>query len=244
MAGLDSALARVRSLENGRRAHAPAVAVSYARCARTWHTAAAGGCAAPDVFDFDLISPRGACSSASYVYARIRPQWKGFWNHSQQQCQPHPLCWLGLGSRSMELRPCRDAHSAHSAYRCVVEICAAAHPFKSFFWGGIFWISGGRCGPALCFIKITSIPGKAWTHANSKFLLEFCLCLHSSDDVTVTLTSFKTCRSHVVMTQIDNDHANSTPPTKFMTTMSGPISFITGLCTCTALQLDPAACRR
>ena len=34
-----------------------------------------------------------------------------------------------------------------------------------------FWIAGGRAagvqrGPALCFIWITSIPGKAWTHAN------------------------------------------------------------------------------
>ena len=53
---------------------------------------------------------------------------------------------------------------------------------RILFFRGNCWIAGGRArpaagarrGPALCFIMITSIPGKAWTHA-TKFLLEFCL---------------------------------------------------------------------
>ena len=50
--------------------------------------------------------------------------------------------------------------------------------------------------------------------------------------MSLSHVAFNICRNYVV-TQIEDevDHANSAPPIKRMTKISGPISFITGLCT-------------
>ena len=70
---------------------------------------------------------------------------------------------------------------------------------------------------------------------STEFLPKFAFIGVMNQMMSLSHVTFLTYVKIMLRTQTEDDHDNSTPPIKIMATMSGPISFITGLCTGTAL---------